>query len=189
MREEFNGETHNLRDFKAQVKLQSIVNEKVGVLSLSKRVISSLMWSHYGESHEGYAIGFDESHDFFKPPPTYRSEIPLGILKEVDYVTERPLIEDGNINDGGISSLFKKSTDWAYEEEIRMISPLRLCKSINEKLFVRQFPKEIIKEIVFGIKCKQETQERIKRALSDCDIKYRLAVPSSVNYDMLVTDL
>jgi len=39
---------------------------QVGVLSLSARPDSAVMWSHYADSHRGFVIGLDTNHDFFE---------------------------------------------------------------------------------------------------------------------------
>ncbi|EPJ44297.1 MAG: hypothetical protein OFPII_35920 [Osedax symbiont Rs1] len=36
-----------------------------GILSMTERIDNLLMWSHYADSHTGFVIGFDPSHDFF----------------------------------------------------------------------------------------------------------------------------
>ena len=36
------------------------------VLSLTERFDYLLMWSHYAKSHEGFVVGFDSKHTFFK---------------------------------------------------------------------------------------------------------------------------
>jgi len=38
----------------------------VGVFSASKTIKNILLWSHYAESHSGFAVAFDSEHDFFK---------------------------------------------------------------------------------------------------------------------------
>ena len=39
--------------------------DQLGVLSLSARSDSSVMWSHYADSHRGFLIGFSTEHEFF----------------------------------------------------------------------------------------------------------------------------
>jgi hypothetical protein len=45
--------------------IDSELNKNIGVLCLSEICDSLLMWGHYAENHEGFVIGFNQSHPFF----------------------------------------------------------------------------------------------------------------------------
>ena len=42
------------------------LNKRIGILCLSKKHDSILMWSNYTENHKGFVLGFNSNHDFFK---------------------------------------------------------------------------------------------------------------------------
>lgn len=43
----------------------SMLNESVGVLSLTRNIENPLVWSHYADEHRGFVIGYDESEPLF----------------------------------------------------------------------------------------------------------------------------
>lgn len=46
---------------------RSVFDSKIGVLSLTELPDDLLMWVHYADCHRGFAIQFDETHEFFAP--------------------------------------------------------------------------------------------------------------------------
>jgi hypothetical protein len=89
--------------------------EKVGVLSLSERWNSSLMWSHYTDRHRGYCVGFHRDHSFFTCVTPQKSN-----LTPVTYGSSRIEFAD-ELKGLGTRMLFYKSIEWAYEEESRVV--------------------------------------------------------------------
>ena len=51
------------------------LNKRIGILCLSRKHDSILMWSHYTENHKGFVLGFDSNHDFFKKQGTDEGDI------------------------------------------------------------------------------------------------------------------
>lgn len=84
-----------------------------GVTCFSELNDNQLMWSHYGDKHQGICLEFDTSHKAFEKcrPVRYRSKIPQ--------------IDCRNLFAGkDLSNLFDdlfciKSKDWEYEREWR----------------------------------------------------------------------
>ncbi|ABZ76202.1 conserved hypothetical protein [Shewanella halifaxensis HAW-EB4] len=119
-----------------------------GILSLSRNVHNMLMWAHYGESHTGFAIGFDEQHEFFKESGDNDFE---PALKKVVYSKNRVV----QTHDEELI-FCHKSIDWAYEEEERLFKLLDLggangkhCQ-FNEPVYLFKIPKEAYKSIYIG---------------------------------------
>ncbi len=133
-------------------KLNNEVNSQIGILSLSRNWSKTLMWSHYAESHQGFVIGFNSQHEFFKGtsnkmitellPVTYnqeRTQTPLVLKNNFEYTKNVVLL---------------KHIDWKYEEEERMIGYLKHCDKVvnvgtnNFHLF--KLPHDAIEEIIIG---------------------------------------
>jgi len=175
---------HNFSSILNQISVRKQVDSALayGILSFSTNPKSGLMWSHYCNKHKGYVLGFDKDHDFFRGG----EEKPLGLgrLNPVDYREKR--IEIGNKEDQGsfLEIMHRKSDDWAYEHEIRMVMPLKYCKSISPSLHVLEYPKEALKRVIFGFYCPPNTVDEIKTCLSESKVEYLRAVPSSVSFDM-----
>lgn len=106
---------------------------KRGVLALSKIKNNILLWSHYADNHKGATIGIEIRKDpeFFLMP------------RNINY---KKVYTPTNFLTNGFSSIDEilsvKSTDWEYEEEVRIYKD-------NEGEF--KISPEAIKEISFGV--------------------------------------
>ena len=93
----------------------------VGILSLSRTPWHVLMWSHYAANHTGFVAEFEEPSSFPSGIGDYHHQwlIPF----EVTYTNDRPVIDRwGDIDDDKVNQVFMyKSSEWAYEEEERVI--------------------------------------------------------------------
>ena len=118
-------------------------NERVGVLSLSARWDSILMWSHYSENHKGFCIGFKEE--------SLRQSGLFGKGGTVFYGDDFPKIKPNPNFDITMRDSFlkthTKSLDWQYEEEYRIVT-LSYPEPLNR---VVNIPKNFIAEIILGI--------------------------------------
>lgn len=112
------------------------LSRKYGVLSLTRQPLNALMWSHYGDSHQGVVLGFDCDLTGFSDP---QSNVIPSQYGEMIYSATKPhndlpmIGEDELLNIGGRlrfdSSAFNlmkraflyKSLEWAYEEEVRVV--------------------------------------------------------------------
>lgn len=149
------------------------LNLKLGILSLSRRWDSALMWAHYSASHQGVCVGFDREHPFFKE--SKGSPDGFGYLKPVVYSENRVQIpmEVGKSID--IDIIYTKSLDWSYEQEERMIWLLQFADQIiNSESFpshLFKIPNSAMTEITLGAKAPND----IKDAAADCAQK--LGIP------------
>jgi len=145
------------------------------VLSLSRTNSNILMWSHYASNHEGYIIGFNDSHAFLnrKNP---RNEIVKP--KPVIYSTKRPI---RNENESMcLDQLFcKKSIEWAYEEEERIfLNHIDNLRSSGKDKYgmdieLTDIPIEAISSIYLGCNSTKDTEKRILNALKN----YNVSIP------------
>ena len=117
--------------------------KKTGILCLTTKNNDNLMWAHYADSHQGICIQYDILQD----------PVPFFFPKKVDYDTHT--IRFNYIKDQApaTEALFHKHSDWAYEEEYRIvkISTHGLCPV--SPLAVR--------EIIFGCKMLPEDRQEI----------------------------
>ncbi|UNU87541.1 DUF2971 domain-containing protein [Aeromonas dhakensis] len=132
------------------------IDGNIGILSLSRRWDSALMWSHYATSHSGLCIGFNREHDFFKQDND-KNDNGNFIFKPVIYSKQRSLVPSNRLNKSqSISVLCTKSIDWQYEQEERAIALLSdATKTINIeqlKLSLFRVPHDAIAEIIIGMR-------------------------------------
>ncbi|NWJ52963.1 MAG: DUF2971 domain-containing protein [Bacteroidetes bacterium] len=121
------------------------IDKIFGILSLTKQPLNYLMWSHYGNSHNGICLGFDA---------TILYKVVGGTISPVVYNTEMPKMKlFGDINDFHLKQLSTKSDIWTYEEEYRIVKSFAAKQTIS-------YPKEMLKEVYLG--CKLPFQEKLK---------------------------
>lgn len=127
---------------------QAIENEilsvfKKGVLCLSKKFNSPLMWSHYANNHRGICVEYD------------MTDVDEGTVKKIIYGGSRSLkvsLIDAWLTTGEMPSeieqvcLLTKSSEWSYENEWRMFGRIGVG-GIQSK----------IRSVIFGMHCKETT--------------------------------
>lgn len=110
------------------------------LLSLTREPLNALMWAHYGDSHQGIAIGIDVEKAGLTC--TQSSIIPVQ-YGEVIYTASKPksssfessteeLMNIGKDTTGFNSDFYNttkraflyKSSEWSYEEEVRVVKRL-----------------------------------------------------------------
>ena len=131
------------------------IDKYLGVLSLAGRWNSILMWSHYGDFHKGYCIGFDEEK--------LRNSGFFGKGGNVSYTSELPFIdplEDENIIKTSFYQTHHKAKDWEYEEEYRL-TKLFFDKPKEEPIRLIKIPDECFREVIIGLKTPKEHKNEI----------------------------
>lgn len=131
-----------------QAKFQQQFSERFGVSCFSESIENLLMWSHYANSHQGFALAFDTNHEFFR-----NQTVP------VVYSTARPHIHQSN----GLEILRTKGVDWLYEREWRVI--VDFSGAPQHEKFIRPLPVEAIKAIFLGARATPVTIKRVFDAL------------------------
>jgi hypothetical protein len=136
-------------------------NDCYGIFSLSKKWNSLLMWSHYGNNHKGFCVGFRE--DIMR-----KSDL-FGAGFEVSYSTKfperNPLKKIEPIQDSFLQ-LGHKAIEWKYEEEFRLIN-LKL-EGLTKKDRIIKYPNEFISEVILGIEISENDKAEI---LKICNLK------------------
>lgn len=142
------------------------------MLSLSKSNKNLLMWSHYASCHRGLVFGFDSNHPFFQGRLPLRTE-----LRPVEYSQKRfvlPKHEEWKTREDTMPAFLRKSIDWAYEQELRIFARARDATDQKKDpqglpIYLFDFPKECLTEIVFGI----YSNEAVKnRAIEVVNVRY-----------------
>jgi len=136
-------------------KGQANIDAKIGILSLSRRWNSSLMWAHYTSSHTGFCVGFDRKHEFFQQAE--RQKEGAFICSPVHYSSSRPTIQFRPlVPSDAYAFLLTKSSDWKYEEEERVIALLTLAdKTLSASplpVALFRIPSEAVVEIIVGLR-------------------------------------
>jgi len=121
----------------------------IGVLSMCSTCDNEAMWAHYGNNNCGFAVGFD-TKELARTLNCY-----FGLVDYQDDPIDYYIF--GN-NEGILETeLFRKSTKWKVEDEIRFIT-IRIG---SDKSRANVFPGKVVKEIIFGLNTSQDVIDEI----------------------------
>lgn len=130
-----------------------------GCYCLSHQQNNILMWAHYTQGHQGFCLEFD------------CSQKPFNNSLKVNYSHETPIITNSYLPEAESSLkedktlkqlLTTKSIHWQYEEEFRILKPIRKPKDQ-----ILRYPPEALKSVYFGIKMSQFLRYVLYKILSD----------------------
>lgn len=144
-----------------------------GVLCLSARYDSPLMWSHYAQQHRGVCLEYDVSQQ-----KSELHKVTYGQSREVRASAIRDWL---STNDAGArraidgACLLTKARQWSYEREWRMLGPVGLVSAPAR-----------VKSIIFGMRCPSAVRYTIVRALETAKpkIKFWEIAASSSSFDL-----
>lgn len=153
------------------------INRNILGLSLTEDKDSLLMWSHYASNHSGFVIEFDTNNDFFKNkdrhlfkvasdirrPEVNTYEFEKIIINIVSLLKENKPLSETHFEK--ISYFFRKSIEWKYEKEWRLITTVNNASNYNDI-------KDTIKTRHFG------RNSRINDKNLDDDFIAKFTVPS-----------
>ncbi len=125
-----------------------------GILSLSARWDSILMWSHYGDFHKGFNVGYSEEK--------MRESRLFGKGGPVGYSEDFPAIDPYSEHSMETSFMqtHYKSKEWEYEQEYRL-TKLFFPNVPTEKDRTIKIPTEFIEEINLGISISENHKNEI----------------------------
>ena len=165
-----------------------------GVLSLSAKWNHHLMWSHYADSQFGIALELNENDEFF----SQQSEFKFSKINHVRYTKTRPKFEfqidnvDSYKTNNEVGNIFlRKSIDWVYEQEYRVIHLLhnKYNSGVKDKngfeIYLYPLPNSVFKSVIFGFRTSQNKIDEIISLASQSipHIKFYKVLPSSKNYN------
>ncbi len=180
----------NLRE-RYRAETNKKINGRVGILSLSRRWDSSLMWSHYSKSHKGFCIGFNTSDCYFS---NYKDKTDGDILfRPITYSENRikvPVTKDEYFTS---DVLITKATDWKYEEEerllVRLTSATKKIPRTPFDIFLFKVPHFLIKEIIVGANIQNTDLEIIKKFCTAKTIDLYESHIAEFKFDMIRTQV
>lgn len=154
------------------------LDSKVGVLSLTASPDNLLMWSHYAAQHRGMVIEFDERHPIFHERRTEQDD--FRHLRPVVYSGTRPAITLDNFD--FVDFLLTKSSEWAYEREVRILKALsdskRSISSIAPEydIYLFDMPSTAVKRVILGARTTPSEHELVYTTIMEAQHLRHIAV-------------
>ncbi len=161
-------------------EIREELDKSIGILCLSKRNDSHLMWAHYANNYSGVVLEFDKEHEFFEGQMDmeYREK---RLKINFDYFIKRE-------KEIPLSALFVKPKIWEYENEVRITRNLKgLKKAKNPKgklpIYLDDIPIECIKSVTLGERTKSNEALSIFNKIKNTNIELKLAAIPMRGYD------
>lgn len=123
------------------------INKSIRITSFSKNKDSLLMWAHYADEHRGFVVGIT---------PRKERESQLYNVTYGDDLIKLQHDSNGNLN-AKEEALTFKSKDWAYENEIRLLS---IPSEPNQDNLIHFYTDEI-SEIILGARMEECEKDKI----------------------------
>jgi hypothetical protein len=143
-------------------ELRDAIDRK-GIFSLSQDICNDLLWAHYGDEHQGFAI----EYDLDLMCETFNYSIFTQVIKvNVNYSNTPPILrlKDYKNQEAVIECLIgTKSESWKYEQEVRLVFEQTGELTIDDKA---------ITAIYFGLRMPPNKKEEIMNLLQGRGIQY-----------------
>lgn len=137
----------------------NMIRDHLGVCSLSANPRSPLLWSHYAADHKGICVQLRPWID------------PEGLVAlPVEYNDSYPVMKNFDRPTNGLDAVLpflRKSTDWAYEEEWRIVVPERPNT-------LRQFHARAMTGVIFGLRTTASDEAYIRELMEERQRRYGL---------------
>ena len=147
-----------------------------GVCCFSEEYNNPLLWSHYGDQHNGFCVGYSLNRN----PKPIINEVMYGGVRTIktsliaqailNHDAEAQRILDGNI-------LLRKAKPWDYEKEWRILDNVGLQDSPLK-----------LEEVIFGLRCNLSVMHSVVEALKPRNIKFYRMYSVRDSFDLKRTD-
>jgi len=139
----------------------------LGILCLSSCPTNLLMWAHYTDNYRGLVVEFDTETPFFENLGGVHKDV--GQLTAVTYSDSRPSIGPDSQTDPTVAFLFTKAKQWDYEQEWRLVRPLRAATKVIAvdpfPIHLFEIPAQSITSVIVGHRMAKAEFEKLHEAL------------------------
>jgi hypothetical protein len=141
------------KDF--EKKFFPTIDKHFGVICLSHRWDSVLMWSHYSDNHKGFCLGLDQNKLLETCEFGSQGKV---VYDEFPNVSPLTAVEPETI----IKQSYFKAPGWAYEEEFRIIK-LEYPAELSHEERIHIYPDGCLKEIILGLRISDADKSEIRK--------------------------
>ena len=157
---------HNFQD-----DFLRLASDIVGVICFSSEATHPLMWAHYASAHSGLMIEFVENCPLFQGSDFLGVDYPVDRAKPV-YEPFKP----GETLNQIRQIARRKSVDWEYEAEYRVIVELKRTKRTHTPdgltLHLLPIDPSWLRSVTFGLRCSELLRTEVARLLTEPDLKH-----------------
>ena len=143
-----------------KIQTELLKQNNRGVCCLSAEYDNPLLWSHYGDQHNGYCVGYSLSRN----PKPIINEVVYGGVRTVmtSLIAQAVLNDDTDAQKKLIDNiLLRKAEPWNYEKEWRILGSIGLQDSPLQ-----------LEEIVFGLRCPWGVMYSVIESLKSRNINF-----------------
>ena len=160
-----------------------IMQDRVGILSLTTNNQSLPMWAHYANNAAGFVVEFSELESVFRGDDTGS----LNALKPVDYYSDfKGMTFDPSTQD---RLFFSKHESWSYEQEWRVVVPLGDCSQPSQGLHLMKICKTHISGIILGWRCSAADRASVRKAIANLNPRVTVKQASVVRGQLTIIDI
>lgn len=141
--------------------------------------ISSLMWAHYTNSHQGFCVKYSFPSDFVMNND--HQQMTFTRIGNMNYKSNLDFTQADHLT--VMDALFLKDKVWEYETEVRII---HYDPNVTENFKLMQLPEGCIREIYLGMKCSKENEKLMREAIGGRNIPlFRMATKNENIYQLV----
>lgn len=135
----------------------NLIRDHLGVCALSANPRSPLLWVHYAQDHKGLCV---QLRPWVDPEAL--------VAHQVEYRDKYPVMRDFSRAANGHDAMLpflRKSTDWAYEEEWRIVEPDRphTCRLFNARAMTG---------VIFGLRTTEVDRAYVRELMEERQRRY-----------------
>lgn len=143
-----------------------------GVCSFSEEYDNPLLWSHYGDQHKGFCLGYSLN----RTPKPVINEVMYGGIRTVksSLIAQAVLNQDKNAQKTlDECVLLRKAGPWGYEREWRIFESMGLQDSPLK-----------LEEVIFGFRCNSSVIHAVIESLKPRTIEFYRMYFSNDGFDL-----
>ncbi|MBL4602919.1 MAG: DUF2971 domain-containing protein [Emcibacteraceae bacterium] len=143
-----------------EIKKELLKQINRGVCCLSQEYDNPLLWSHYGDQHHGFCVGYTLNRN---PKPKINKVLYGGLRTiKTSLISEAILNKNSEAKEELDKNIWlRKAEPWGYEKEWRIFNTVGLMDSPL-----------LLSEITFGLRCSYPVMYSVIAALKPRDIKF-----------------
>jgi hypothetical protein len=173
MAESLRRNPHRVREMVNEVScgIGSVIDQRYGVCCFTTKADSTLMWSHYADHHKGICLEFGADNHV------------VSAALKVEYRAEYPFLDlSDNGAEHNLLPLISKSSEWAYEDEYRLVAQERKVALGNGSLMMDDHLLELalrtIKSVIVGCSMPDHTLKELSEIVAQTgdNVKIKRAI-------------